>query len=82
MARDARRLRRGEHVQLREIPGLVGRVLADLYGCEPPMLQVGFNVYMGTPVVIEATRVERVVFDTATQDWRADRREGSAGAGG
>ena len=79
MAREeARRWRRGEHVQLCEIPGLVGVVIADLYGCEPPMVQVSFNIHMATPACIETARLERVVFDPQAQDWRAEQ-EGDNG---
>ena len=64
-------IRRGDYVQLRALPGLVARVLTVLYACEPPMVQLDFNVYMGMPPCVELAQVERVTFDTETQDWRA-----------
>ena len=69
------RFRRGERVQLRELPGLVGVVLNDLYACTPPMVQVSFGGG-ACPPCVEAERLERVIFDTQTQDWRAAEQEG------
>ena len=70
MARDGRRLRRGVHVQLREIPGLTGQIVTDLSGLTPPMMEVRWDGALSGCGVVEVTRLERVVFDTATQEWR------------
>ena len=60
-------MRTGTHVQLIEIPGITGRVVTDLYACEPPMLQVAWDG--GGIGIIESTRVERVVFDWQSAEW-------------
>lgn len=69
----ADRFRRGEFVRLREIPGLVGRVVTDLYACEPPQVQVTFAG--GDPVCVPVAMIERIQFDTSTQEFRAIEQE-------
>ena len=71
----SKHFRRGERVQLRELPGLVGVVLNDLSACTPPMVQVSFGGG-ACPPCVEVERLERVSFDTQAQDWRAAREEG------
>ena len=60
-------MRKGTRVQLIEIPGLVGRVVTDLYACKPPMVQVAWD--WGSVSVLDVRHIERVAFNAARGEW-------------
>lgn len=67
------RFTRGETVQLREIPGIIGTVIQDLSGLTPPSAHVRWHGNLSGAGVVANALIERVVWRWQTQEYvRAD----------
>lgn len=60
-------------MQLRDVPGITGRVNVALYGWTPPMVEVVWDGALSGRGVVAVALLERVTFNVATQEWEASQ---------